>query len=67
MLGEARGESKLLPCMLYMYVNDTDAMYKRAIQTGAVSIMEPQDQFCGGRTPASHLRVAAVGFRVSNR
>ena len=36
--------------MLYIYMEDTDAMYKRAIRQGAVSIMEPTDQFYGDRT-----------------
>lgn len=34
---------------LYLYVNDTDAMYKKAIAAGAASIMEPADQFYGDR------------------
>jgi len=30
-------------------VNDTDAVYKRALQAGATSVMEPADQFYGDR------------------
>jgi len=30
-------------------VNNADAVYKRALQAGATSIMEPMDQFYGDR------------------
>src|SRR5216683_592284 len=33
----------------YLYVNDADAMYKRALTAGATSVMEPTDQFWGDR------------------
>jgi uncharacterized glyoxalase superfamily protein PhnB len=35
--------------MIYIYTADTDAMYNRAIQAGAVSVMTPADQFYGDR------------------
>ena len=35
--------------MLYIYVEDTDATYAKAIAAGAISIMEPADQFYGDR------------------
>lgn len=34
---------------LYLYVTNTDVMYKKAIAAGAASIMEPADQFYGDR------------------
>ena len=37
------------PATLYLYVEDTDAMYKRALQAGATSIMEPANQPYGDR------------------
>ena len=49
MMGEARNEAQSMPGSIYLYVNDTDATYKRAIQAGATSIMEPADQFYGDR------------------
>ncbi len=49
MLGEASGEWKPMPGMIYLYVNDTDATYKRALDAGATSVMEPADQFYGDR------------------
>lgn len=49
MLGGAFGEHKPLPCMLYMYVTDTDSVYKRALEAGGTSIMAPMNQFYGDR------------------
>ena len=34
---------------LYVYVNDVDTTYKRALQAGAKSISEPTDQIYGDR------------------
>jgi len=50
MLGQASEQWKAMPCMLYLYVTDVDALYRRAVQAGGVSIKEPQDQFYGDRT-----------------
>ncbi len=36
----------------YLYVNDVDALYKRAVAAGAVSQTEPADQFWGDRMAA---------------
>jgi PhnB protein len=33
----------------YVYINDVDAMYKRATGAGAKSVMPPTDQFWGDR------------------
>jgi PhnB protein len=49
MLSEARGEWKPMPTCIYLFVNDTDAVYKRALEAGATSLMEPADQFYGDR------------------
>ncbi|EQB63038.1 MAG: hypothetical protein RBG1_1C00001G0617 [candidate division Zixibacteria bacterium RBG-1] len=49
MLGEARGEWKPMPASIYLYVNDADATFRKAIKAGAVSVMEPADQFYGDR------------------
>ncbi|HYR85208.1 MAG TPA: VOC family protein [Terriglobia bacterium] len=45
-------ENKLLRAMLYLYVNDVDAVFKKAVQAGGKSIMEPIDQFYGDRSGA---------------
>ena len=50
MMGEARGEWQPMPGAIYLYVNDADAVYQRALQAGAVSMMEPADQFYGDRS-----------------
>src|SRR2546422_2922688 len=48
MMGEPMGEFRM-PGSLYLYVTDTDATYKRALQAGATSVMAPADQFYGDR------------------
>lgn len=49
MLGQARDQWKARPAGFYLYVPDCDVVYKRALQAGAKSIMEPADQFYGDR------------------
>ncbi|SRR5712691_9964760 len=49
MISESRGEWKPMPGAIYLYVNDTDAAYTRALRAGATSLMEPADQFYGDR------------------
>jgi PhnB protein len=38
-----------VPVMLWLYVPDTDAAYRRAMDAGAKSMMEPADMFWGDR------------------
>ena len=49
MIADAAPPWKPMPTGLYLYVNDTDATYQRAMQAGATSLMEPADQFYGDR------------------
>src|SRR5262245_16627607 len=49
MMGEAVEPREPMPGMFYIYVEDTDAVYKRALEAGATSVMEPADQFYGDR------------------
>jgi uncharacterized glyoxalase superfamily protein PhnB len=49
MMSDAQGPWKPMPTMLYLYVNDADATYRRALQAGATSLQEPADQFYGDR------------------
>lgn len=50
MMGEPMGgDHQPMPCALYLYVEDTDAVYQRALDAGATSISEPADQFYGDR------------------
>jgi PhnB protein len=50
MLGEATDQWKPMPATIALYVEDTDAWYKRALQAGAASVREPSDQFYGDRS-----------------
>jgi uncharacterized glyoxalase superfamily protein PhnB len=50
MMGEPMGEFKPMPAMLHLYVEDCDALYKRAIEAGATPVMEISDQFYGDRS-----------------
>ena len=49
MMGKASENYPPKEAMLYIYVEDTDKAYKRAIEKGATSVMEPADQFYGDR------------------
>jgi PhnB protein len=49
MLADAAREYAPSQASFYLYVENTDLMYKQAIDAGAVSIMEPADQFYGDR------------------
>ena len=50
MLSEARGEWHAMPVMLYLYVEDADTAWQKAIDAGATSVMPVQDQFYGDRS-----------------
>lgn len=50
MIGGAQGGIEPMPASVHVYTEDTDAVYKKAIDAGAVSIMEPEDQFYGARS-----------------
>jgi PhnB protein len=44
------GEEKRSCSKLYMYVDDVDVVYTKALQAGAKSIAQPADQFWGDRS-----------------
>ena len=50
MLGDATPEWPAKSNSLYVYVDDVDTTYKRAIQAGATSVREPTNQFYGDRS-----------------
>ncbi len=52
MLGEKPSDQKAWPAMLYMYVEDVDGVFKRAIKAGGKLVMEPVDHFYGDRSGA---------------
>jgi len=39
-----------MPAALHMYVEDTDAAYRRAMEAGGTSLREPMTTFYGDRT-----------------
>jgi uncharacterized glyoxalase superfamily protein PhnB len=41
-----------MPCMLYLYVDDCDEVYDRAVVAGGKGLREPADQFYGDRSGA---------------
>jgi len=51
MIELAEGNERWQPrlCSLHLYVPDTDATYRRALEAGATSLMEPEDAFYGDR------------------
>ena len=50
MISDAQGPWKPMPAMIYVYTEDVDAAYQRALAAGATSVREPQDQFYGDRS-----------------
>lgn len=49
MLGEARKEWTPMPTGIYLYGEDADAVFKKAIEAGGESIMPVANQFYGDR------------------
>ena len=43
------GPRDVMPAFLYLYVDDIDATYQRAVKAGAASLEEPQDLPYGDR------------------
>ena len=49
MLGQAGGQCAPRPAALYLWVNDVDATYAKALAAGATSESEPEDKPYGHR------------------
>jgi len=49
MISDARGQWEPTSSAIYVYVEDADATYTRALGAGATSVMEPANQFYGDR------------------
>lgn len=49
MMGEASDQWKALPSQIYMYVEDMDELYRRAMAAGGESVRQPTDEFYGDR------------------
>ena len=50
MMAEACGQSSPMPACFYLYVEDVDRSYRRALQAGGRPVSEPRDQFYGDRS-----------------
>lgn len=50
MLADASDEWTPMPGCFHLYFEDCDSVYKRALEVGATSLQDPQDQFYGDRT-----------------
>jgi len=48
--GDGAWHGEPSPAALYLYMEDVDSVYQRALQAGATSITEPADQPYGDRT-----------------
>ena len=48
-VGEAHGPYQPMPTVYHLYVDDTDAVYRRALAAGGISLSEPADQPWGYR------------------
>jgi uncharacterized glyoxalase superfamily protein PhnB len=49
-LAEGNEQWKPMTCAIHLYVPDTDAVYRSAIEAGGVSLFEPADTFYGDRS-----------------
>ena len=49
MMGQAQGEWPPMPGVIYLYVENIDAVYEQALRAGGESLSEPRDEFYGDR------------------
>ena len=50
MMSDATAQFPPMPGNLYVYVEDVDMVYKRALEAGAASVSQPTNQFYGDRS-----------------
>jgi PhnB protein len=50
MVGQASERWRPHTCSVYLYVPDVDGVYRKAVDAGAKSTMQPEDKFYGDRT-----------------
>ena len=50
MMSDATAQNPPMPGNLYVYVEDVDMVYKRALDAGATSVSQPTNQFYGDRS-----------------
>lgn len=66
MLGEPKAECKPMGGAFYLYVEEVDAVYQRALAAGASSAMAPANQFWGDRMATVHDRFGNI-WHISTR
>ncbi len=66
MLGEPKNDCKPMAGAFYLYVDEVDAVYRRALAAGATSEMEPADMFWGDRTAKVHDRFGNI-YNIATR
>ncbi len=52
MLSDSTSEWEPTTCVLYLYVDDADKRYQKALECGATSLRKPRDEFYGDRCAA---------------
>lgn len=50
MVSDASERFQAMPSMLYLYVEDVDSVYQRALDARGISLREPTDEFYGDRS-----------------
>ncbi len=50
MIADVMEPNKAMPCQLYLYVEDIDAVYRQALEAGGNSLREPVTEFYGDRS-----------------
>ena len=60
MMGEPMGDLEPMPTTLYMYVDDCDATYQKALDAGATSVLEVRnfphgDRYGGVKDPTGNI------------
>ena len=50
MMGQTMGDWKPTFSMLYVYLEDVDSAFRKAVQAGATVVQEPNNQFYGDRS-----------------
>lgn len=50
MIADVMNGAQPMPAMLYLYVDDVDEMYRKAVNANGTSLREPVDEFYGDRS-----------------
>ena len=73
MMGEPMDEIGPMPAMMYLYVNDCDATYEKALAAGATSVLKPDnyphgDRYGGVKDPVGNIWwiVTHIGKQTSD-